>query len=621
MSIKDQQAGGPANAAHDQHGRRHAPRPRAATGLAAGSAMFSRMPSYTPVTRAPEQAYPQDPGYDTQPAPAGYSYDESAQGGAYQGEHYSHQDYAGQDYAGHEGYGEQPGYSDQQGQTGAYDPSQSYYQEEGGYAAEGYDQQGYGNQAYGQPDYQDQGYEGGQEYGQPYDNAAYQNGAYHNGYEAGAGEDEPLDLDLEDADADQPSVEQSFEAYGDNADYAGHEAAQGYDPQAYDPYAEGAAYAGEHEQAAYGNGQAYGDQAYGEQGYDPNAYGEGQYSEGKYPEGQYPEGQYAPQDPHHAVQTYEAAYDQAPEIPLTYGQPGAGYEADAEPQGDADFMGAESGAGGNKVSAGILSKYMGRRSGMMLAGAVVGAIALGGALAFAYKQSGGGLADGEPPLITAENTPVKEAPEQPGGKEFPHKNKLIYDRLENGDRPDADRLVPRQEELALPNMPAQTDMPDMPELAANDTTGAAAPADAGDPDSGPRKVKTLTVRPDGSVDAGQATADASAPAAQSEPTTTASIEPQAQPEAEPAPAVNRQYVVQVASKKDQTEALAAFADMQQKYPSLLSNYRPMVQRVNLGDKGVWYRLQVGPMNNQADASQLCGQLKAQGLNDCLVMAQ
>ncbi|ODA68753.1 rare lipoprotein A [Methyloligella halotolerans] len=405
--------------------------------------------------------------------------------------------------------------------------------------------------------------------------------------------------------AGQQPVEQSFEAYGEEAAYADQEA------QGYDHYAPAEGY-GPGQEQGYSNGygdQAYAEQDYAEQGYDPNAYA-GQ----AYAEGQYPDGEYAPQDGSHAVQTYEAAYDGAPEIPLSYGQPGAGYQ-DAEPQSDADFMGTEGGADG-KVKAGIFSKYMGRRSGIMIGSAVVGAIALGGALAFAFKQSGGGIS-GEPPLITAENTPVKEAPEQPGGKEFPHKNKLIYDRLENGDQPEADRLVPRQEELALPNMPAQTDMPDMPELAANDAGNAGA-ADASDPDSGPRKVKTLTVRPDGSVDAGQATANAAG--AQSEPTTTASIEPQAQPAPAPA-AASRNYVVQVASKKDQTEALAAFADMQQKYPSLLANYRPMVNRVNLGDKGVWYRLQVGPMSSQADASQLCGQLKAKGLNDCLVMAQ
>jgi cell division protein FtsN len=90
----------------------------------------------------------------------------------------------------------------------------------------------------------------------------------------------------------------------------------------------------------------------------------------------------------------------------------------------------------------------------------------------------------------------------------------------------------------------------------------------------------------------------------------------------PAPvAAAAKYVVQVGSKKNQTEALASFADMQQKYPSLLANYRPMVQKADLGTKGTWYRLRIGPIADKTAASKLCTQLKSQGLPDCLVMAQ
>ena len=58
------------------------------------------------------------------------------------------------------------------------------------------------------------------------------------------------------------------------------------------------------------------------------------------------------------------------------------------------------------------------------------------------------------------------------------------------------------------------------------------------------------------------------------------------------------YVVQVGSKKNQTDALASFADMQQKYPTLLANYRPMVQKADLGTKGTWYRLAHRPDRRQ-----------------------
>jgi cell division septation protein DedD len=318
----------------------------------------------------------------------------------------------------------------------------------------------------------------------------------------------------------------------------------------------------------------------------------------------------------------------------------------------------------------------------MVGSALLGAIALGGALAVAYKQSGGGLGSEPPPLVQADNTPVKEAPDQPGGKEFPHKNKLIYDRLQNGDAPEAEKLVPRQEEVAVPAMPipAPGADPNMPTpVASTDavppTTQAlpgAAPmqvASVEDPsaDGGPRKVKTMVVRPDGSVEtpavpelpgeaapapAGAAPAEAAPPAGAqlaavspppaAEPQQAAPQEAAPQPAAAPAPepkpkpaakpaaqqtaaatpqAGPVKYVVQVGSKKNQTEALASFADMQQKYPTLLANYRPIVQKADLGAKGTWYRLRIGPITEKTAASKLCSQLKSQGLADCLVMAQ
>jgi cell division protein FtsN len=168
-------------------------------------------------------------------------------------------------------------------------------------------------------------------------------------------------------------------------------------------------------------------------------------------------------------------------------------------------------------------------------------------------------------------------------------------------------------------------------------------------DGGPRRVKTLVVRPDGSVmpppeapavpqQAAPAEA-APAPAPQqqlaaAEPAMPAMPMPQAAPapapvaevapppaaDAAPVPAKPSQYVVQVGSKQNQTEALATFADMQQKYPTLLASYRPMVQKADLGAKGVWYRLRIGPIVDKSAATKLCGQLKSQGHPDCLVMA-
>jgi hypothetical protein len=399
-------------------------------------------------------------------------------------------------------------------------------------------------------------------------------------------------------------------------------------------------------------------------------------------------GQVPPSDPRRQLQAFDALYDQPPQIALGSTDPSRHapqdfYESDHV---DADFLDEAQVVPppGARSKMGTLRS----RSAFMVGSALLGAIALGGALAFAYKQSGGGIGSDQPPLVTADNRPVKEVPDEPGGKEFPHKNKLIYDRLQNGDEPESERIVPRQEDVAVPVLPpaptdtsglptpvATTDLVPPPTTQTVDGSAGAAPtavASADDADGGPRRVKTLKVRPDGSVEdpAGGAAANAaqpamaqasaadgdtaalpaaapapsgampvpataSAPAAPQQvaavppppvkpktpkpAATQASVTPQAG--AAPAASASTKYVVQVGSKKNQTEALASFADMQQKYPTLLGTYRPMVQKADLGSKGVWYRLRIGPIADKTAAAKLCSQLKAQGLPDCLVATQ
>ena len=168
-------------------------------------------------------------------------------------------------------------------------------------------------------------------------------------------------------------------------------------------------------------------------------------------------GQVPQSDPRRQLQAFDAIYDQPPQIAL--GSTEARRPAQDFYEGerlDADFLDE----GQALPAPGALAKtgatFRGR-SAFMVGSALLGAIALGGALAFAYKQSGGGLGSEQPPLVTADSRPVKELPDEPGGKEFPHKNKLIYDRLQNGDEPESEQLVPRQENVAVPALPPSAD--------------------------------------------------------------------------------------------------------------------------------------------------------------------
>jgi cell division septation protein DedD len=77
------------------------------------------------------------------------------------------------------------------------------------------------------------------------------------------------------------------------------------------------------------------------------------------------------------------------------------------------------------------------------------------------------------------------------------------------------------------------------------------------------------------------------------------------------------YVVQLVSNKSEAEAQAAFKTLQTKYPGVLGSRTALIRRVELGDKGTYYRAQVGPFANSDQANSLCDNLKAAG-GQCIV---
>lgn len=383
-----------------------------------------------------------------------------------------------------------------------------------------------------------------------------------------------------------------------------------------------------------------------------------------------------PDDPY----AWDDGYDAPPPLPGERYAADRGHYDGYDPDGelhpeddlDADFLDDEAEAAGAPVP-----ERRSRRK-LMVAGVLVAAVATGGGAAFVYKSyQDGSLANFEAPTLLADSGPVKGEPSDPGGKEFPDGNKQIYDRLSG-----------KPAKAAADQ--AQTDRGESASIPGIVTTGAEAPADtlderiaaalrrsgspagettgttSADPDS-PRSVRTLTIRPDGSVapaatpspsqpgeaetvtTAGivattgtgsretasaepasetQETAAAEAPAPRPEraaprpqETRVASAEPATAASTQPATTVANPYFVQLAARRDQTSALAAFADLQQKYPSILNGLAPTIKKADLGDKGVWYRLWVGPMDTRGNAQDVCGKLKNAGLGGCFVRTE
>jgi hypothetical protein len=93
----------------------------------------------------------------------------------------------------------------------------------------------------------------------------------------------------------------------------------------------------------------------------------------------------------------------------------------------------------------------------------------------------------------------------------------------------------------------------------------------------------------------------------------------AAPAADPADAaaITGGLSVQVTSQRSEAAALSAYRGLQSRYAQVLGRYQPNVQRADLGERGTYYRVRVGPFAGDG-ASRVCTALKAAG-GDCIIV--
>ena len=77
------------------------------------------------------------------------------------------------------------------------------------------------------------------------------------------------------------------------------------------------------------------------------------------------------------------------------------------------------------------------------------------------------------------------------------------------------------------------------------------------------------------------------------------------------------YIVQLSSQRSEAAAQTTSRGLQTKYAELFGGLAPFIRRSDLRDKGVYYRVLIGPFAAFGEASQLCGSLKKSG-GDCVV---
>jgi cell division septation protein DedD len=271
--------------------------------------------------------------------------------------------------------------------------------------------------------------------------------------------------------------------------------------------------------------------------------------------------------------------------------------------------------------------------------AVVGLMVFFAIVWFAWSSSQTTTGEGGMPLIKADNAPVKMRPEQPGGMAVPHQDKLIYDRLKadtgNSETAAVERLLPPPENpLPRPEAPPPPEAIEEPPSAGLPpaASGAQVPLIQSMPNSEQPGLSeapaqrsapppVVAARPAPPPTPPQPAAQAAAPRAVTPPppapTQTAALPPPSAPPA--ASSGGGSFRLQIASVKSEDAARAEFQRLQKRYPDALGGLGVAYVRVDLGDKGIYYRVQAGPVD-EARATSICSSLKSQSVG-CILVRQ
>ena len=214
------------------------------------------------------------------------------------------------------------------------------------------------------------------------------------------------------------------------------------------------------------------------------------------------------------------------------------------------------------------------------------------------KAGGRGL---EPLVVQAPATPSRVKPENAGGLTVPNQDKEVFNRLQPN-------TVPSQPEKLLPT-PAN---PKLPAGGILPTPAAPKPPDS--------EVAGKTPTPLQAATPAAVTTGAPTPA----PTVT-ETKPATQSESGPSIAslIDNMsgpvggWRVQVASVKNEDVAKSTWARLQSAHGDVMASLRMQAVRVDLGDKGVWYRVQAGPLDEK-QAQSVCSTLKTRKA-DCVLV--
>jgi hypothetical protein len=217
-----------------------------------------------------------------------------------------------------------------------------------------------------------------------------------------------------------------------------------------------------------------------------------------------------------------------------------------------------------------------------------------GGLWFAYVQgtrhaAGSAQSADSVPLLRADERPAKVKPDQPGGMPVPDQNSSLYN----------DKLAKSSVEKLLPppEQPLPRPAPLSPVRPAPPPSMPTPPSEAGAPATGPAPGAPAPRSSPSQAGPQQAVA----PPAVQKPTVTASTER--------TPGTGAKAVeVRLGSLRSPEEAREEWQRLKRANGDLLGNLKANAVSVDLGEKGIWYRIMAGPLD-EAGAERLCTGLK------------
>ena len=134
----------------------------------------------------------------------------------------------------------------------------------------------------------------------------------------------------------------------------------------------------------------------------------------------------------------------------------------------------------------------------------------------------------------------------------------------------------------------------------------------------PQRAEAESPRPDVATPPERARQVAESPAPRREPKPEPPPEPEQYAE-RAAPRAGYQYWIQIGAHKDEATSRAEWQRAQSTASGAFANVGNRIQRADLGARGVYYRIQLGPFASPGEAGQFCAQLKARQI-DCFLAA-